>query len=53
MMIHEEITQMIFSLQDDPDVQSVLEDPEIIEEIQSGNMEALRRDPMHGRKVPR
>jgi hypothetical protein len=36
---------MIFSLRNDPDVQNVLQDPEVMEKVMAGDLEGLRNDP--------
>lgn len=36
---------MVFALRNDPEVQSVLQDPEVMEKVMAGDLEALRNDP--------
>jgi hypothetical protein len=45
MMSDKEIVDMILSLQDDPDVQRVLQDPEIMKAVNSGDINALLSNP--------
>lgn len=45
MMSDKEIVDMILSLQDDPDVQRVLQDPEIMNAVNSGDTNALLSNP--------
>ena len=40
-----EIIRMIFALMNDPDVRGILEDPSIIEAVNTGNVEALTSNP--------
>lgn len=45
MMSDEEIVNMILSLQNDPDIQGVLQDPEIMKAVNSGDINALLSNP--------
>ena len=45
MMSDKEVVEMILSLQNDPDVQKVLQDPEIMEAINAGDINALLANP--------
>ncbi|MFC1821866.1 hypothetical protein ACFL9T_04105 [Thermodesulfobacteriota bacterium] len=45
MMKDPEILKMIFSLQDDPEVQAILKDPAVLEAVSSGDIEALLSNP--------
>jgi len=45
MMSDEEVVQMILSLQNDPDVQKILEDPEIMKAVNAGDINALLSNP--------
>ena len=45
MMNDPKILEMIFSLQDDPEVQEILKDPSIMKSLKSGNIEALMSNP--------
>lgn len=45
MMSDEEVVQMILSLQNDPDVQKILQDPEIMRAVNSGDINALLSNP--------
>ena len=45
MMSDEEVVQMILSLQNDPDVQNILKDPEIMEAVNAGDINALLSNP--------
>ena len=45
MMSDEEVVQMILSLQNDPDVQKILQDPEIMKAVNSGDINALLSNP--------
>ncbi len=45
MMSDEEVVQMILSLQNDPDVQKILQDPEIMKAVNAGDINALLSNP--------
>ena len=45
MISDEEVVQMILSLQNDPDVQTILQDPEIMKAVNSGDINALLSNP--------
>ncbi|UCB49313.1 MAG: hypothetical protein JSW56_19790 [Deltaproteobacteria bacterium] len=45
IMSDEEVVQMILSLQNDPDVQKILQDPEIMKAVNSGDINALLSNP--------
>jgi len=45
MMSDEEIVEKILSLQNDPDVQSILKDPEIMKAVNGGDIDALLSNP--------
>ena len=45
MMSDEEVVEMILSLQNDPDVQKILQDPEIMKAVNSGDINALLSNP--------
>ena len=45
MMNDPEIIKMIFSLQDDPEVQAILKDPKVMEAVSAGDIEALMSNP--------
>ena len=45
MMSDKEVVEMILSLQNDPDVQKILQDPEIMKAVNSGDMDALLSNP--------
>jgi hypothetical protein len=45
MMSDEDVVQMILSLQNDPDVQKILQDPEIMKAVNAGDMNALLSNP--------
>jgi hypothetical protein len=45
MMSDKEVVEMILSLQNDPDVQKILQDPEIMKAVNSGDINALLSNP--------
>ena len=45
MMSDKEITDIITSLKDDPDVQKILKDPDLMKAINSGDLETLLSNP--------
>jgi hypothetical protein len=45
MMSDKEVVEMILSLQNDPDVQKILQDPEIMKAVNAGDMDALLSNP--------
>jgi hypothetical protein len=45
MISDEEVVQMILSLQNDPDVQKILQDPEIMKAVNAGDINALLSNP--------
>ena len=45
MMSDKEVVEMILSLQNDPDVQRILQDPEIMKAVNSGDINALLSNP--------
>ena len=45
MMADEEIMKMVLSLQNDPDFQAILNDPSIMQAIESGNLDVLTANP--------
>jgi hypothetical protein len=45
MVSDEEVVQMILSLQNDPDVQNILKDPEIMKAVNAGDINALLSSP--------
>ena len=45
MMSDEEVVEMILSLQNDPAVQEILQDPEIMKAVNAGDMDSLLSNP--------
>lgn len=45
MMADKDIMALILSMQSDPDVQALLNDPAVLEAVQSGNLDALAKNP--------
>ncbi|HOW54642.1 MAG TPA: hypothetical protein PLR60_08295 [Syntrophorhabdaceae bacterium] len=45
MLGNQEIMNLILSLQNDPDIQQVLQDPEIMRAVNSGDLNALMANP--------
>ena len=45
MMSDKEVVEMILSLQNDPEVQKILQDPEIMKAVNAGDMDALLSNP--------
>ena len=45
IMANEQIMAMIMNLQDDPEIQAILQDPEIMNAVNAGDMNALLANP--------
>ena len=45
IMANEQIMAMIMNMQDDPEIQAILQDPEIMNAINAGDMNALLANP--------
>lgn len=45
IMANEQIMAMIMNLQDDPEIQAILQDPEMMEAVNAGDMNALLGNP--------
>lgn len=45
IMADKDIMALILSLQNDPDVQALMSDPAVLDAVQSGNLDALAKNP--------